>query len=191
MNIKRIKGDTSTKTASAEPSNTASALERAMAAAVRDADPKPSQEKVSSEVQPQSQPSAHLNMLSKFAEEVAASNYERQVAQVDKLGSVMAQAFVRELGNLEQGAQKIASEYNANANLTPDEIAMINDLRTRPDVFFQKVAAMQRGDELTEKEAAELYEKTAKDTVRQIHKLAMDHHVAGYQAATALINGDG
>jgi ribosome maturation protein Sdo1 len=187
MNISRIKNPaaTSTKTASAE-TPTKSALERAMAAVVQDEPAKPAQEKVSADAQTAS---AHAASLAKIAEEVAASNFDRQIAQVDKLGSVMAQAFVRELSNLEQGAQKIAAEYTASANLTPDELAMIHDLRTQPEVFFQKVAAMRGPTQLTEKEAADLYEKTAQDTVRQIHKLAMEHHVAGYQAADALISG--
>ena len=190
MNIRKIPQSNSpavgaTKIASAQPS---SKLERALAAAL-------SEEKVASETPevvatPSAQRTVHSD-LSKLAEEVAVSSFDRQVAQVDKLGTVMADAFVRRIGDWEEGSAKLASARASEAQLTHEELAMINDYRTNPALFVQKVAAMVEGaePEMTEKQAADIYNTTAQETVRHIHKLAADHFAEGYRAAGEILVG--
>jgi RNA-binding protein YhbY len=116
--------------------------------------------------------------LEKIAAEVATSNRDGEVAHVEKLGAAMADSFVRQLAAYETASEKIAMEKSASMNLTAEELQMVHEVRTNPDAFIAKVA--QLAGTQTEKTAAEVWESTAQETVRAIHKTAMDHYAAGY-----------
>lgn len=190
MKIQKLPSNAgTTKTASQEAQT--SKLDRALAAALGEAETK-----VASEQPEVATPSPRAQAdvvasLSKLAEDVASSNFDRQVAQVDKLGTVLADAFVRRIGDWEAGGAKLASARGEETALTHEELAMINDYRTNPAVFVQKVAAMVEGGDapLTEKQAQEIYAESAKDATRMIHKVAMDHFAEGYRAIDALLAG--
>lgn len=189
MKIQKLPSSSSVKTAAQTPKAPTSSLDRALAAAL-------GEEKVAgdqSEVEVAA-PSAMAQgnvvaSLSKLAEDVAISNFDRQVAQVDKLGTVLADAFVRRIGDWEAGGAKLASARGDDAALTHEELAMVHDYRTNPAVFVQKVAAMVEGADapLTEKQAQEIYAESARDATRMIHKVAMDHFAEGYRAIDELL----
>lgn len=181
--------NTTTKTAAAK--STQSLLDLAIEAASQGAEKVASQETAEPEA-PRHEPSSVTASLTKLAEEVAANNMDSQIARVSKLGSAMGDAFMRRVGDWESVATKLASERTAEANLSPIELQMIHDYRHNKQAFVEKVAAMipdgpqipggDPSDNLTEKQAADLHQKTVETTVQLIHKTAMDHFLEGYRA---------
>jgi hypothetical protein len=176
--IGNIENSGSTKTASqrtSQPSNVMSAINEALeqAEAVKTA-------------------SAHSPSgdLEKMAAEVAASNRDNEVGHVEKLGAAMADSFVRQLAAYEAASEKIAMEKAAEMNVTAEELQLVHVARTDPQGFLAKVAEQaQFADYQNEKVAAEVWETTAQDTVRAIHKTAMDHYAAGYSTVVAALQG--
>lgn len=128
------------------------------------------------------------NDLQKLASEVANSNRDAEVAHAEKVGAAMADGFVRQVAAYEAAANQIVSEKTAQLNLSAEEIAMIEESRTNPRAFVEKMAAfrdqLSAERPLTEKEAHDVWNATAEETVRVIHKIAMDHYAAGYSAIT-------
>ena len=122
--------------------------------------------------------------LEKMAAEVAEGNRMGEVGHVEKLGSAMADSFVRQLAAYETAANNIAQEKAASMQVTAEELEMVMEARHNPQLFIAKVAeaaqAAQGGEEMSEKVAAEIWETTAQETTRAIHKTAMDHYAAGY-----------
>lgn len=177
---KQVPTLSTTKTASEA---TESRLSRSLEAALGETLPAES-EKTASEAReaPVGSVSTHL---AKFAEEIAGSQFDRQLAQVDRLGTAMADAFVRRIGAHEESAEKLAAARGDSMGLTHAELEMIHDLRTQPHVFVQKVAQMQQQLQKSaaqEKTAEEVYADTANETIRAIHKLASDCVADGYRA---------
>lgn len=168
--------------------NQESRLSRALDAAIGQTLPAQT-EKVASEAAdaPVGNVSTHL---AKFAEDIASSQFDRQLAQVDRLGTAMADAFVRRIGAHEESAEKLAAAREGSMGLTHDEIAMIQDLRTRPEVFVQKVAQMSQDlykRASHEKTAEEVYAEAANDTIRELHKLACECVTDGYRAGLEML----
>ena len=128
--------------------------------------------------------------LEKMAFEVAEGNRQGEVGHVEKLGSAMADSFVRQLAAYETAASNIAQEKAASMGVTAEELQMVHEARTNPQLFMAKVAEAAGGEEqMTEKVAAEIWEQTAAETTRAIHKTAMDHYAAGYGAAVQVLGG--
>ena len=125
--------------------------------------------------------------LEKMAAEVAEGNRMGEVGHVEKLGSAMADSFVRQLAAYETAANNIAQEKAASMQVTAEELEMVLEARNNPQLFMAKVAeaaqaaqAAQGSEQISEKVAAEIWETTAQETTRAIHKTAMDHYAAGY-----------
>ena len=128
--------------------------------------------------------------LEKMAAEVAEGNRMGEVGHVEKLGSAMADSFVRQLAAYETAANNIAQEKAASMQVTAEELEMVMEARHNPQLFLAKVAeAAQGGEQMSEKIAAEIWETTAQDTTRAIHKTAMDHYAAGYAAIAQALEG--
>ena len=128
--------------------------------------------------------------LEKMAAEVAASNRDAEIAHVEKLGAAMADSFVRQLAAYEAASEKIAMEKAAEMNVTAEELQLVHAARTNPQEFIAKIAEQARVEEYeNEKIAAEVWETTAQDTVRAIHKTAMDHYAAGYATVVEALQG--
>lgn len=127
--------------------------------------------------------SAHTpsDELEKMAAEVAYANREAEVAHVEKLGAAMADSFVRQIAAYESASEKIAMEKAAEMNVTAEELHLVHAARNDPQGFIAKIAEQAQVEEYqNEKIAAEVWETTAQDTVRAIHKTAMDHYAVGY-----------
>lgn len=119
--------------------------------------------------------------LEKMAAEVADSNRDAEVAHVEKLGAAMADSFVRQLAAYETASEKIAMEKAAEMNITAEELQLVHAARTNPQEFIAKIAEQAQLEEYeNEKIAAEVWDHTAEETVRAIHKTAMDHYAVGY-----------
>lgn len=119
--------------------------------------------------------------LEKMASEVAMANREAEVGHVEKLGAAMADSFVRQLAAYETAAEKIAMEKAASMAVTAEELDFVRAARSNPQEFVAKVAEEASAyEEYSEKVASEVWENTAQDTVRAIHKTAMDHYASGY-----------
>lgn len=128
--------------------------------------------------------------LEKMAAEVASSNRDAEIAHVEKLGSAMADSFVRQLAAYETASEKIAMEKAAEMDVTAEELQLVHAARTNPRAFIAKIAEQAQIDEYqNEKIAAEVWETTAQDTVRAIHKTAMDHYAAGYATVVEALQG--
>lgn len=173
---------TTTKTASHTPvktSNIASAIDEALAQAEA--------VKTASETR---NPSADLE---KMASDLAMGQRDAEVGHAEKIGAAMADSFVRQLAAYETAAQNIAMEKAASMEITADEVEMVRAARENPSAFIAKVAEMSgmsaQEEGLTEKQAAEIWENTAQETVRGIHKLAMDHYAAGYATIASALEG--
>jgi hypothetical protein len=173
---------TTTKTASHTPtktSNIASAIDEALAQAEA--------VKTASEAR---SPSADLE---KMASEIALGQRDAEVGHAEKIGAAMADSFVRQLAAYETAAHNMAMEKAASMEITAEEVEMIREARENPEAFIAKVAsAIDSSDEdetLTEKQASEIWENTAQETVRGIHKVAMDHYAAGYATIADALEG--
>lgn len=171
-----------TKTASHTPaktSNIASAIDEALAQAEA--------VKTASEGR---NPSADLE---KMASEIAFEQRDAEVGHAEKIGAAMADSFVRQLAAYETAAQNIAMEKAASMQISADELEMVREARENPEGFIAKVAAAAGvgadEEQLTEKQAAEIWENTAQETVRGIHKVAMDHYAAGYATIADALEG--
>jgi hypothetical protein len=128
--------------------------------------------------------------LEKMAFEVAQGNRMGEVGHVEKLGSAMADSFVRQLAAYETAANSIAQEKAASMQVTAEELEMVMEARHNPQLFIAKVAeAAQNGEQMNEKVAAEIWEQTAQETTRAIHKTAMDHYAAGYASIAQALEG--
>jgi len=128
--------------------------------------------------------------LEKMATEVAGANRDAEVSHVEKLGAAMADSFVRQIAAYESASEKIAMEKAAEMNVTAEELQLVHAARTNPQEFIAKIAQQAEYDEYqNEKIAAEVWETTAQDTVRTIHKTAMDHYAAGYATVVEAIQG--
>jgi len=109
------------------------------------------------------------------------ANREAEVGHVEKLGAAMADSFVRQLAAYETAAEKIAMEKAASMAVTAEELDFVRAARSNPQEFVAKVAEEASAYEgYSEKVASEVWENTAQDTVRAIHKTAMDHYASGY-----------
>jgi hypothetical protein len=128
--------------------------------------------------------------LEKMAAEVAASNRDSEIAHVEKLGAAMADSFVRQIAAYESASEKIAMEKAAEMNVTAEELQLVHAARTDPQGFIAKIAEQAEVEEYqNEKIAAEIWETTAQDTVRAIHKTAMDHYAVGYATVVEALQG--
>ena len=140
--------------------------------------------------------------LEKMAFEVAEGNRMGEVGHVEKLGSAMADSFVRQLAAYETAANNIAQEKAASMQVTAEEVEMVLEARNNPQLFIAKVAEAaqanqeaqygqyaQGGGQISEKVAAEIWETTAQETTRAIHKTAMDHYAAGYASIAQALGG--
>ena len=128
--------------------------------------------------------------LEKMAAEVAELNREAEVAHVEKLGAAMADSFVRQIAAYETASEKIAMEKAAEMNVTAEELQLVHAARTNPQEFIAKIAEQAEVEQYqNEKIAAEIWETTAQDTVRAIHKTAMDHYAAGYATVIEALQG--
>lgn len=132
------------------------------------------QEKVASEQNNQvNEPAAHLKTA---AVQYAQRNREEEERHARKLGFCMSEGFIAGVSAYEKAAEQLSQEKVASSNdLSPDEINLIKNLRSNPDEFVEKIAAIQ-------------VEKEFNETVRSIHKTASDHYLTGYAATQQLIN---
>lgn len=127
--------------------------------------------------------SAHsaIEDLEKMAAEVASSHRGGEVEHAEKIGAAMADSFVRQIAAYEAASEKIAMEKAAEMNVTADELQLVRTARMDPRGFLAKVAEeAEYQDYQNEKVAAEIWENTTQETVRAIHKTAMDHYAVGY-----------
>lgn len=127
--------------------------------------------------------SAHsaIEDLEKMAAEVASSHRGGEVEHAEKIGAAMADSFVRQIAAYEAASEKIAMEKAAEMNVTADELQLVRTARVDPRGFLAKVAEeAEYQDYQNEKVAAEIWENTTQETVRAIHKTAMDHYAVGY-----------
>jgi hypothetical protein len=127
--------------------------------------------------------SAHsaIEDLEKMAAEVASSHRGGEVEHAEKIGAAMADSFVWQIAAYEAASEKIAMEKAAEMNVTADELQLVRTARMDPRGFLAKVAEeAEYQDYQNEKVAAEIWENTTQETVRAIHKTAMDHYAAGY-----------
>lgn len=128
--------------------------------------------------------------LEKMAAEVAASQRDSEVEHAEKIGAAMADSFVRQVAAYETASEKIAMEKAAEMNVTAEELQLIHTARTDPRGFLAKVAEeAEYQDYQNEKIAAEIWENTTQETVRAIHKTAMDHYAVGYATIIEALQG--
>ena len=162
-----------TKTAQAKPAapGTKSGVSTALEAALAQA------EGVAKTAAEQNSPARELE---KLASEVTSQNRDEELAHAQKLGHYIADGFIRNIASYEAAAEKLAMEKAASMQITAEEIAMVREARENPKAFLAKVAAQE--PQLTQAEAKALEEKTAQETIRGIHKLAMEHYASGYKA---------
>ena len=127
--------------------------------------------------------SAHsaIEDLEKMAAEVASSQRGGEVEHAEKIGAAMADSFVRQIAAYEAASEKIAMEKAAEMNVTADELQLVRTARMDPRGFLAKVS--EEADYQAyqnEKVAEEIWENTTQETVRAIHKTAMDHYATAY-----------
>lgn len=169
-----------TKTASAAPAPRAGVMD-AITAALAEA------ETVKTASTPENTPAGQLE---KMASEVVASNRDAELQHAEKIGAAMADSYVRQLAAYEAASEKIAMEKAAEMNVTAEELQMVMAARQDPQGFLAKVAEQAQYQEYqNEKIAAEVWDQTAQDTVRAIHKTAMDHYAAGYGTIIQALQG--